>query len=260
MLAIFGPIWVLAGLGYAARRLGLLDDAAAGVLGRFVYLLAMPATLFLTLARTPLSDFTGVPLVAFGTSTAIVLAAGGSLARWWLHRKPAEQVIWGMSAGYVNSANLGIPIAMRVLHSDAFLVQVVLLQTLVVTPLILMALEHRGAGDGRRPWRTIASLPLRNPVILASALGVVAAATGYQLPAGLNDPLTLLGAAAVPTALVALGAALHSGPGQAAADTRPVTLSELAAVTTLKLVVQPAIAFVTGAFALDLTRSQLLAV
>jgi malonate transporter len=264
MLAIFGPIWILAALGYAARRLGLLDDTATSVLGRFVFHLAMPATLFLTMARTPISDFSGLPIVAFGAAAALVIASGWLLARSWLHRKPGEQVIWAMAAGYVNSANLGIPIALRVLHSTAFLVQVVLLQNLVVTPIILIALERSSDADGRIRLGRIVTLPARNPIILGSALGVLASAAGYR-PAGvLATSLSLLAGAAVPTGLIALGAALHSGqprPDRPAPEAGgQSSLAELAAITALKLVAQPAAAFTFGALALHLTRPQLLAV
>src|SRR4029077_15791199 len=141
MLAVFAPIWILAALGYVARRTGLLDATAAQTLSKLVFHLAIPATLFLALSTQPLSAFTGRPLIAFGTSTVLVIGTGWLVAGRWLDRKPGEQAIWGMSAGYVKSRNLGIPIARLVLGSTAFLVQVVLLQVLVVTPVILTALD-----------------------------------------------------------------------------------------------------------------------
>ena len=114
-----------------------------------------------------------------------------------------------MSAGYVNSANLGIPIAMQVLGNVSFLVEVVLLQVLVVTPVILIALDRNSDIDGRVRLRRIATLPVRNPVILGSVFGLIASATGVHAPVMVRTSLTLPAAAAVPAALIALGASLH---------------------------------------------------
>ncbi|MET8260610.1 AEC family transporter [Micromonospora sp. NPDC005205] len=253
LVAAFVPIWILTAVGYGACRWGLLGDAAASVLGRFVFHLAMPAALFLALSRMPLSGLAGRPLLAFGISTATVIGLGWVGASWLFGRTPGERPIWGMASGYVNSANLGIPIATQVLGNVSFLAEVVLLQVLVVTPVILVALDRHGDPAGRVRVARIASLPVRNPVILASLLGVAFSATGLHLPSAAGASLTLLSGAAVPAALVALGASLHR---TALSQAEP---GELAVITALKLVAQPIIAYAAG-LALHLSAPQLLAV
>jgi hypothetical protein len=213
-------------------------------------------------ARTSLSGLAGRQLAAFAVSTVALMGAGWFAAGRRFGRKPGERAIWSMAAGYVNSANLGIPIAMQVLGSASFVIEVLLLQTLVVTPVVLIALDRHDDTAGRIRFRRIASLPLRNPVILASALGVIASETGFWPPSVLLDPLTLLGAAAVPTALIALGASLYRPPARTRADdsAEPAPgLAELAAISVLKLVVQPAVALAAG-FALALPHAELVAV
>ncbi|MEV4725107.1 AEC family transporter [Micromonospora humida] len=268
LVSAFVPIWILTVVGYAASRWGLLGEAGAAVLGRFVFQLAMPAALFLALSGMPLSGFAGRPLLAFAVSTAAVVGFGWFGASRLFGREPGERPIWGMAAGYVNSANLGIPIATQVLGDVAFLAQVVLLQVLVVAPVILVALDRHGDPAGRVRMRRIASLPVRNPVILASLLGVACSAAGLRLPATADATLTLLSGAAAPAALVALGASLHRStpsrdhravPAGWAAPAGRAGPAELAVVTALKLVGQPVVAYVAG-LALHLPAPQLLAV
>ncbi|WP_435126438.1 AEC family transporter [Micromonospora tulbaghiae] len=262
LVSAFVPIWILTAAGYAACRWGLLGEAAASVLGRFVFHLAMPAALFLALARMPLSGFAGRSLLAFGVSTVAVIGFGWAGASRLFGREPGERTIWGMAAGYVNSANLGIPIATQVLGDVSFLAAVVLLQVLVVTPVILVALDRYSDQDGRVRVRRIASLPVRNPVILASLLGVACSAAGLSLPSAADASLTLLAGAAVPAALVALGASLHrTAPSrpEPAEPAEPAGPAELAAISALKLVAQPVIAYAAG-LALHLSAPQLLAV
>ncbi|GAA2529534.1 AEC family transporter [Pilimelia columellifera] len=254
VVAAFGPIWILTAAGYLARRLGLVGQQATAALGRLVFHLAMPAALFLTLSKTPVTDLgAGRALIAFGASMAIVIVVGWVLAERWHGRRDGEPVIWGMAAGYVNSANLGLPVALHVLGDASFMAQALLLQVLVVTPLILIALERR-RGGGRMRLRRVAGLPLRNPIILGSALGVAVSVSDVPLPVVAQTSLALLAAAAVPLALLTLGASLHRDQ-----PASRVPLTEVAAVTSLKVLGQPLVAYGIG-LALQLTPAQLLAV
>lgn len=253
LVSAFVPIWILTTVGYAARRRGLLGEGAASVLGRFVFHLAMPAALFTKLSVTPVAGYDYRSLVAFGASTAVVIGAGWLGVSRLHHRKAGERPVWGMAAGYVNSANLGIPIAQQVLHSVSFLAEVVLFQVFLVTPVILVALDRHGDAAGRVRLRRIASLPVRNPVILGSALGVVWSTAHLPVPQAVSGSLDLLAAAAVPVALVALGASLHSDSAVR------VPRAETGVITALKLAVQPLVALGFGLL-LHLTHAQLLAV
>ncbi|MBB5867606.1 putative permease [Allocatelliglobosispora scoriae] len=250
MIAAFIPIWVLTLLGYLAGRYRLLGTDADRVLGGFVFHLAMPAALFTALSRATLS-VSGPALGAFAASTLVVMGSGFWLSSRIFRRKPGEATIAAMAAGYINSANLGIPIALYVLGNAAFLTGVLLFQVLIVTPVILLLLDR--GGDRRFSLGRLAAMPLRNPVIIGLAAGAVCSVTGWLPPVAVTGPLELLGAAAVPTALVALGLSL-TVRGPALAGER----SEMAALSVLKLVGQPLVAYLVG-IALDLSRTDLLA-
>jgi predicted permease len=254
MVGAFVPIWLLAAAGYAARRWRLLRPSAVTMLGWFVFHVAMPAALFVTLGRTPLAGFDARPLVAFAASTALVIGAGWYSAKRLFDRKPGERAIWGMAGGYVNSANLGIPVAMQVLGNLSFLVEVVLLQVLVVAPVILVALDRHADAAGRVRLRRIATVPLRNPVILASAAGIACSAAGIHLWPAVLTPLGWLASAAVPSALIALGASLYRE--EPALD---AGRAEISVITALKLLAQPTVAYAAGVL-LHLPPAQLLAV
>jgi len=269
MLHAFAPIWLLAAIGYAARRWRLLGDTAVSVLGWFVFHLAMPAALYVRLAQTTLTGFDARQLAAFTAGLVLTIGAGWYCAARFFDRKHGERAIWGMASGYGNTANLGIPIAMQVLGTVSFLVEVLLLQVLIVSPVILATLDrhaaggHRGHGDdddggdcgaNRVSIRRIATLPLRNPVILGSALGIAASAAGFHAPSLVQSPLKLLSLTAVPAALIALGASLRQP-----AITPDAGRAEISVIAVLKLLAQPALAGAAG-LALGLSRPALLAV
>jgi malonate transporter len=100
------------------------------------------------------------------------------------------------------------------------------------------------------------SQPFRNPLAVGSLIGLVLALTGIKLPVIINAPLTLVGGIAVPSMLLAYGISLRLGPLPGAGEPR----IQIATLATLKLVVQPAVAYLIGAYVVGLTSHDLLAV
>ncbi|MFG2218997.1 MULTISPECIES: AEC family transporter [unclassified Streptomyces] len=281
LLSAFAPIWMLTAIGYVVGRSGLLGAQAEAVLGRFVFHVAMPAALFTMVSGARLNTFANSSMVAFAAGTALVCGLGFLVSGRLFGRGTADRAIGSMASGYVNSANLGIPVAVQVLGDASFVAQIILFQVLLVSPVILALLDSgtgtgtgtvTGAGAGAKPvsgravvFRRMLTMPVRNPIIMASLLGVAVSALGLRLPHALAHSCDLLGAAAVPTALITLGLSLNARP--AASDSpelpqrtaRPVR-AEVVLAVALKTLVQPLIALAVGGPLLHLPEHQLLAV
>ncbi|MDG6104532.1 AEC family transporter [Dactylosporangium aurantiacum] len=249
MLAAFVPIWALTLVGFVAGRTGVLGFGAVDVLGRFVFYVAMPAALLDTLTRQPITGLAGRGVAAFVGGTLAVAAVGFGVARWVTRRALGEQVIAAMAAGYVNAGNLGIPVAVQVLGDASFIAVVLLIQTTVLTPVILGTLDVARDDRTTRRWRRLATVPLRSPVMLACVAGVVLGAAGVELPRLLAGVVALLGDAAVPSALVALGLSLVPAGD---ADQVPARPAEVALSVLLKSCVQPVVCFLLARFGFGL--------
>ncbi|MFG2036892.1 AEC family transporter [Dactylosporangium sp. NPDC048998] len=256
MLAAFVPIWVLTAVGYVTGRTGVLGPAAVDVLGRFVFYVAMPAALLDTLTRQPVGGTAGRAVAAFAGATVLIGAAGFCAARWLFRRPLAEQTIAAMASGYVNAGNLGIPVAVQVLGDASFIAVVLLIQTAILTPLILGTLDFAQSEhpSGRR--RRLLTVPLRSPVMLACLAGVLLGAAGVHLPGLVGDTVALLGRAAVPSALVALGLSLVPQGTAAGEARRP---AEVVLSVLLKSCAQPVLCFLLARLVLGLTGPALLA-
>ncbi|WP_432836282.1 AEC family transporter [Dactylosporangium sp. CA-092794] len=257
MLAAFVPIWALTAVGYLTGRTRVLGPAAVDVLGAFVFYVAMPAALLDTLTRQPLGGPAGRAVAAFATATLIIGAVGFCAARWVFRRSLAEQTVAAMASAYVNAGNLGIPVAVRVLGDASFIAVVLLIQTTILTPIILGTLDIAQSEHSAGRWRRLLTVPLRSPVMLACLAGVILGAAGVHLPSLMGDTVALLGDAAVPSALIALGLSLvPRGP----ADGEPRRPAEVALSVLLKSCVQPALCFALGRFVFGLSGPALLAV
>ncbi|MFG2886013.1 AEC family transporter [Streptomyces sp. NPDC048297] len=246
VLSGFAMIAVVIGVGYVLGRRGSLGEQGAEVLTRLAFSVAGPALLFTTLATANLSVLFSARLLVTALSSvavAVVFVLAGVVRRWGVGRT----TIGALCSGYVNSGNLGIPIAAYVLGDASLVAPVLLFQVVLVTPVALTVLDLSGTGEKGTVWRRLLT-PLRNPIAIGSLSGVVVSAAGLHLPGPVMNPLTLIGNMSVPAALLVFGMSLHgSAPPGRGRDRQPVLLS-----VALKSLGQPAAAWAlaTGVFGL----------
>ncbi|MFF9602868.1 AEC family transporter [Streptomyces sp. NPDC014684] len=238
VLSGFAVIAVVIGAGYVLRWRGTLGDPGREVLTRLAFSVAGPALLFRTLAGADLSVLFSSRLLVTALSTAAVSAAFvavGALRHWGVGRT----TIGALCAGYVNSGNLGIPIAAYVLGDASLVAPVLLFQVVLVTPVALTVLDLTGAGEKGTVWRRLLT-PLRNPIAVGSLTGVVVSASGWRIPGPVMEPVTMIGNMSVPAALLVFGMSLRgsAAPGRGL-DRTPVLLS-----VALKSLGQPLVAWV----------------
>jgi predicted permease len=237
VLSGFAVIAVVIGVGYLIGRRGYLGDGGREVLTKLAFHVASPALLFTTLAQADLSVIFSDRLLVTAMSTAAVagvFVAVGAARGWGVGRT----TIGALCSSYVNSGNLGIPIAVYVLGDASLVAPVLLFQLVGVTPVALTILDLASGGEKRSLWQRLLT-PLRNPIALGSLAGVAASASGLHVPGPLMDPLTLIGNMSVPAVLLAFGISLRG-------STLPLRGAERAPVllaVTLKAVIQPLVAW-----------------
>ena len=262
-LAVFG---VVIAVGWLLVRTRAVPADADGVLTRVCFFAATPALLVTTLSR---ADLTAV----LSRSTAVAVAAEltAIVSAWCLHRlvlrRPtAEATIGALASGYVNAANLGIPVAVLVLGDAATIAPILLLQLLVLTPVtftVLDAVTRRG-NPSRLATLTV---PLRNPLLWGVVAGTAANLGGVRLEQWCGgypaQGLEMLGRVAVPLMMLALGMSLAGAPRPLRSPEPDASVrgagrrSGLWLAVGWKLAVMPGLAVVVG-LATGLSGAQLL--
>ncbi|MCB0909400.1 MAG: AEC family transporter [Nocardioidaceae bacterium] len=248
----FVTIGAIIATGFALAQLKVLDSAAQKLLGQLSFFVAGPALLFTTVADADVRELLSRNLVAT-VGAVLVVSAGYLLVARLLHRNLGETVIGALCTGYVNSANLGIPIAAYVLGDAALVAPILLLQLLVLQPLALAVLD---VDQARRSASVLAVVrrTASNPISLMTLAGLVVALTHTRVPALVDDPLRLLGGMSIPGMLLAFGVSLRLDP----LPRRGPDTQELGAIVALKLVGQPLAAYLIGRFGLGLDHDGLL--
>lgn len=262
LLTVALPIFALIFSGYGARRLRLLTAASFVGLNGFVYYFALPALLFVKIAQTPiLRLFDWRLLAAYYAGGFTVFALTILLARLLFRERLAVLGLLGLAAAYPNVGYMGLPLLITAFGEAAtFPVVLIFVADVLVTFSIGTALVEVGLGRGGRWWqaaRTVAGGFARNPLLLAIALGAAVGLAGVPLHASLRAFAELLGGAALPCALFALGASLTGEPvaRQAARDgaTGPGGgWREVALVVGMKLALHPWLVWLAATRVFDL--------
>jgi len=236
------------------ERTGVAGESAGRVLNRIAFFVATPALLFTVLAHADVQVLFSAFLATVLCSVVVGMLVYLLLARLFFHAPVAETVLGITSATYVNANNIGLPVAIYVLGSAQYVAPVLLLQLLVLAPITLTILD--ASTRGRVSVRGILTQPLRNPMIIASVLGVLVAASGIPVPDAVIAPLEIIGGAAIPLVLMSFGMSLHGQRLLKAGTGR----KQVAVATLIKVVLMPVIAYLFGRFVFGLAGAELFAV
>jgi predicted permease len=250
-LLIVLPIFGLILAGWLARRLGVLGPHATTELNRFVVYLALPALLFDIIAHAKWTDVWQPGFVAaFGLSAGLIFVL--TVAIRHRPRHLADAVIDGLNAGYANVGFVGFPLIAVALGPDALaptlIATIITVCVLFGIAIVIMEISlQKKQGLSSLLLKTGGKL-LRNPLLLAPILGALVPLSGVAVPAPAENFLKLIGGAASPCALVALGLFLAGQkPEKQPAHALTATL------VALKLVLQPAVTWVLAAIVFQLS-------
>ncbi len=248
-------VWAVIGLGWLLGRTKLMPTSAQDALNRLVYLVGLPALVFLTLLNAHVGDLLGAPLIVAAVSG---LAAAGMFAvigRWGLRLSGERTLIGTMGASLANAAYLGVPLATYVLGSSVHVAPVIMFQVGFLTP-TLFVLADILAADRRPTVRSVAITVGKNPLVWAAVAGAALSVAGLRPPAVILDVVDVVASSAVPCILIAFGLSfVGQSPKLYRAATAPIALA-----TVIKLVIQPAIGYLLARYGLGLGGSDLFAV
>lgn len=238
-LSIVLPIFALILAGWIARKTGALGPNATREVNRLVVYLALPALLFDIMANAKVAEIWQPGFVLAFTAGSAIVFAGTLFWRLSKGRHLADASIDALNASYANTGFVGFPLVTAVVGASGMaptlIAAILTVCVLFAVAIILIEVGLQSETSRRAIFaKTFVSLA-KNPLLVAPVLGALVMATGWPLPAPVDTFLKLLGGAAAPCALIALG--LFLAGTQAGKTTE--RLSTASILVGLKLVGQP---------------------
>ncbi|AOB33778.1 transporter [Bordetella sp. H567] len=232
------PVFALILVGWLAARRRLLGATASDVLNRFVVYLSLPALLFRAMSQVTWEQLAhpGYVLSFLGGIAAAFAVA--LIAHRGKHTALTDISIEALSNSYANVGFMGIPLCLVLFGQQSLAPAVVAtLMTACVLFGVSIALIEADQRHGQHLGKTAAKVGaalIRNPLLVSPVLGFAWAVTGLPLPESMDRFMVLLGNAASPCALIAIGLFL----AQTEAGGNGVVVARVVAA---KLLVQPAV-------------------
>jgi malonate transporter and related proteins len=250
-LSIVLPIFALILAGWIARKTGALGENATREVNRLVVYLALPALLFDIMANAkPAEIWQPGFILAFTAGCAIIF--GATLA-WRLARGRhlADAAIDGLNASYANTGFIGFPLVLSLVGDTGMGPTLIatILTVCVLFAIAIILIEGGLQSQTRRrdiALKTARAL-IKKPLLVAPALGALVMVSGVSLPAPVHAFLKLLGGAASPCALIALGLFLAGTTAQKGAQVKTAGI-----LVGLKLIAQPIVTWLIAAPLLNL--------
>lgn len=229
------PFFGLIALGFQAGRTGFFTPEGTAYLTKFVFYFALSAMLFNFAANLSISEIFNWWFVAaylWGCGVVYVLATVVAVIR---RIGIAEAAVEAQCAVIGNTGFLGVPMLVVLMGEAAAgpVLMVLAIDLVVFSSLITILIT--GSRDGRMSLgilKTVGLGLIKNPMIVAISLGLAFSGLSIPIPDVANEFLTILGAAATPGALFAIGASLAGKSAE--------RMSVAAWLSFCKLVLHPA--------------------
>ena len=240
------PFFMIIALGYGSGVTKFFSEEATAYLTKFVFYFALSAMLIRFSANLALEEILDWQFVmAYLSASTVVYVVATIVA---LRRKAplTEAAVEAQCAVIGNVGFLGIPMLVLLLGEGAIgPVMIVIAVDLIVFGSLIVILIT-GSRDGRMSPRilwTVALGLIKNPMIVSISLGLLLSVYSVPIPAPVNAFLSLLGAAATPGALFAIGASLASKSAE--------RMAIAGWLSFCKLVLHPAVVAVSALFVFD---------
>lgn len=211
LLDIVLPVFLVIGLGYALRRLKIVNAATNAALSRLVFYVASPCLLLRSISQTELDWGESARMLGVVGGLTILAAFLIYLAARWM--RPARRGVFAQGAIRSNTVFVGLPVVLNAFGEPGVAQAGILIAFFVVmeNPLsvLLLTLPHRHSERGSASvWLQTGARVLANPLVIGSGGGILLSVFSVDLPPSLSRSLALVGQTAAPLGLLCVGAGL----------------------------------------------------
>jgi predicted permease len=243
-LAALAPVFGMIVIGYLLKARGGFGEGFWEPVERLTFYFLFPALLVAKIGGAEVAGLGAVAMAAAMISATLLMAGALMTASRFknsgISGPPFASLLQGairpntyvgLAAAYALFGNPGLTLA-----ATAIVAVIPLVNFISIIALLRGTPTRAGDRTGKPGWGAALAASLKNPIIIACVLGAFLNFTGLGLPPVIGPMLEIIGGAALPLGLMAVGAGLDF----AAVNERRGTIIR---ATVLKLAVMPGLTY-----------------
>ena len=200
------PLLFLILVGQGVRRLKLCDERALKQMNQLVFKLFLSCTLFNNILSTDLKTVLQPQLLIYAAVCVLAACAAGWLIMPRITSDPRKQGVMIMNTYRSNAVLFGMPIVQLIYGDSQLGVMSMLIAVIVPLFNILSVIVLESFRGGKARISKLIEGIATNPLIIASALGLLCLFSGVHLWKPVASVIGDMGKVSTPLALIILGA------------------------------------------------------
>ena len=235
ILGITASFFAIIALGAFTKYIGLFDRKSSQIFSNFAFYIALPPLIIISIMANPIKGLINFEyIVRFEIATLIIFLFSYTFAKFVFKLKGSENSVFALNASYSNYGYIGIPLVILLFGQKAILPASLILVFDIAFVLALVAIFSTKQNNTSAFISIVNAFKqiLINPVILSCVIGLLLSFYNLKLGKVLEETLSILSGAAVPSALFAIGIIIVSKNVEKA-------YSELIFISLVKLIIHP---------------------
>lgn len=209
-LSLVAPIFFILALGFFFKRINWIDTNFINVASRLVFNVALPAMLFLSIATSEHHFLQSTEFLVFSVAMTVAFFLFVTLSTKLAFKDSTDNGVLIQASFRANTAIIGIAYVENAFGSQAVALAAmyVAVITVVFNIQAVICLSPKTTGSKLHSTKLIFLNLVKNPLIIAIALGIMVSSVSITLPKVVIETGNYLARIALPLALLCTGASL----------------------------------------------------
>ena len=196
------PLFITMSLGYFLKSLNMFDNNTLDTMNNITFKSFLPMLLFYSIYKTDLQGVFNLKLMIFSATCVLILYLIVPLIE--KDNKKRGALLQGLFRS--NFVIFGIPITESLFGSEKVGVAALLIAVIVTLFNILSVIALETFRGGKPNFRKISIGIIKNPLIIASCLGILTLLLKIKIPTAIEKTISDVSKIATPLSLILLGA------------------------------------------------------
>ncbi|RVU29981.1 AEC family transporter [Neptunomonas marina] len=208
---VVAPIFFIVFLGFLLKRTRIIDDAFVATASKLVFVVTLPALVFMSISRTNFHAVFNPQMLSYITIATLIVVALISWQAQRLIQRPEDVGVFIQGAFRGNYGIVGLAVSLNI-YGDEGLAKASLILALIIplyNSLSIIALTLPMKQQNNLSAAKVGVEILKNPLIIAVLLALPFSYFGFTLPAVINRTGDYFADITLPLALMAVGASLN---------------------------------------------------